>query len=219
MRSRTFISLTGHVTREPELRTTPAGDSVCTIRMGVSERILDRATGEWRDGEPSYYDISCWRKLSENVAHSLKKGDMITVHGRCRIKTWVDRNNNPRTQLEITADSVGHEIAFGWSAFNRNTRPRDVEEASGLGEADRQDLGAFGDTAFPDADRNPFDDDYASGGFAAPDDLSGLAGLGDAARADDLAGPAAPPPPGNGPEAGAPEAADGQRLEDAAVPA
>jgi single-strand DNA-binding protein len=138
-----YIKLTGFVTKEPELRTSTKGDAVCTIRLGVTDRFLHRETGEWRESEPSYYDVTCWRRLAENVVFSLRKGERITIHGTCRNKVWVDRNNNPRVELEITANSVGHDMLFSISRALRAAGPQQRPgEGPDGGEASRQGLEA-----------------------------------------------------------------------------
>jgi single-strand DNA-binding protein len=223
MKHKTFIKMTGFVTKEPDLRRSTSGYPVCTIRMGVSDRFLDRSTGEWRDDEPSYYDVTCWRRLAENVTFSLRKGDIITIHGTFRVKTWVDRNNNPRHELDITADAVAHEMAFGTSRYLRTGRQQGAEEREGQAEANRQDLdpasAGFGAGTDDFGSGDHLEDSPFPGDEFADTDLmigaSGDAGTSGEANVLDSVGP---PPPDGAPEAGAPEVAEEQRPEDAAVP-
>jgi single-strand DNA-binding protein len=153
------ITLSGYVTAEPTLVKTSAGTSRTRIRVGSTPRRLDRQTGEWSDGETSYYNVVCWRKLAENVANSLRKGDMILVRGRFRTRTWVDDQQRTRVEIEVDADSVGHDMSFGWSHFNRGVHVSpSVARALAQGEAVRQDMG-------PDPDL-PEDTEFTGG----PDD-------------------------------------------------
>jgi single-strand DNA-binding protein len=212
-----YIKLTGFVTKEPELRTSTKGDAVCTIRLGVTDRYLDRESGEWRESEASYYDVTCWRRLAENVVFSLRKGERITIHGTCRNKVWVDRNNNPRVELEITANSVGHEMLFG---ISRAFRPAGPQQRSGEGqdggEASRQGLEAGqeyepGQGLDPDAGFGA--DQYGTGPF---DDAAGFSGYGGTDEEDKNGAeeaPAAPPAPGEEPGTGT----DGERLKETAM--
>jgi len=157
-----YITLTGYVTAEPKLgKTTTTGTPVTRIRVGSTPRRLDRQTGEWRDGETSYYDVVCWRKLAENVAGSLRKGDMILVRGRFHTRTWVDDQQRTRVQIEVDADSVGHDMSFGWSHFNRGVHMSpSVARGIAEGEARRQGMGPDADADFPSG---PDDyDDYAN---------------------------------------------------------
>lgn len=152
-----YIVMTGFVTSEPKLGHTKATNTPVTrIRVGSTPRRLDRTTGEWQDGETSYYNVKCWRKLAVNVSACLRKGDMIVVRGKFRTRTWVDDQQHTRVELEIEADSVGHDMAFGWSHFNRGVHvPPGTARAMADGEAIRQEMA-------PDPD---FDEDveYAEG--------------------------------------------------------
>jgi single-strand DNA-binding protein len=137
-----YIVMTGYVTAEPKLgHTKSAGTPVIKIRVGSTPRWLDRSTGAWQDGETSYYNVKCWRKLAENVAGSLRKGDMIIVRGKFHTRTWVDDQQRTRVELEIEADSVGHDMSFGWSHFNRGVHvPAGAARAMANGEAARQEI-------------------------------------------------------------------------------
>ena len=137
-----YIVMTGFVTAEPKLGQTKGTNTPVTkIRVGSTPRWLDRSTGEWRDGETSYFNVKCWRKLAVNVKACLRKGDMIVVRGKFRTRTWVDDQQHTRTELEIEADSVGHDMAFGWSHFNRGVHtPPGTARAIAEGEAVRQDM-------------------------------------------------------------------------------
>jgi len=113
------ITVRGYVTAEPRLWQTAKAHSVASVRVGSTPRRLNRETGEWEDGETSYYSVKCWRRLAENVHGSLRKGDMIIVRGKVYTRTWLDDQQHPRTEVQIEADSIGHDLSFGWSRFNR----------------------------------------------------------------------------------------------------
>ena len=141
------ITVRGYVTAEPRLwQTAKAHSSVASVRVGSTPRRLNRETGEWEDGETSYYTVKCWRRLAENVHGSLRKGDMIIVRGKIYTRTWLDDQQHPRTEVQIEADSIGHDLSFGWSRFNRGVHvPPGVKRGVDEGEAIRHDMA-------PDAD-------------------------------------------------------------------
>ena len=141
------ITVRGYVTAEPRLwQTAKAHSSVASVRVGSTPRRLNRETGEWEDGETSYYTVKCWRRLEENVHGSLRKGDMIIVRGKIYTRTWLDDQQHPRTEVQIEADSIGHDLSFGWSRFNRGVHvPPGVKRGVDEGEAIRHDMA-------PDAD-------------------------------------------------------------------
>jgi single-strand DNA-binding protein len=177
------ITVRGYVTAEPKMRQrTPEQVPVATIRVGSTPRKLNRETGEWQDGETSYYSVTCWRKLAENVHGSLRKGDMVIVRGKVSTRSWLDDQQRVRMEVEIEADSVGHDLAFGWSRFNRGLHtPPSVREGLANGEAIRQGMA-------PDPDL-PDEDQFAEGQFAedqfAEDELSSGGGAGDPLSAQD----------------------------------
>jgi single-strand DNA-binding protein len=228
MSNPTYVKLTGWVTRDPELRKTNENQtSVCTIRVGTANRWPDRTTGEWREGPASYFDVVCWRALADNVAASLRKGHMVTIHGTFRNRIWTDKDNTLRTSLEITASSVGHELTFGWSHFNRTQRAlsRAAEELA-EGESSRGlDSGqGFASGQDPDSgqdDENPFDPgqypDAAPADLAAYGPGNGQGGLPGGEPAGERVFGAGDE--GGADDAGTAEAAEGEpRLEEVAVP-
>jgi single-strand DNA-binding protein len=152
------ITLRGYLTAEPKLRQkTPEAPPVTEIRVGSTPRRLNRETGEWQDAPTSYYTVKCWRRLAINAVSSLHKGDMVVVRGRFYMNHWVDSEQRPRAALEIEADSLGHDLAYGWSHFLRGTRPQ-PGSADGVnaGEMARQDIGS--------SDADDRDAEYFAGG-------------------------------------------------------
>jgi single-strand DNA-binding protein len=137
------ITLRGYLTQEPKLyQRTPEAVPVTEIRVGSTPRRLNRETGEWQEAPASYYTVKCWRRLAINAASSLHKGDTVIIRGRFYTNTWVDSQQQTRTKLEIEADSLGHDLAYGWSHFLRGVRQQSRENAGGDGgEAARQDTG------------------------------------------------------------------------------
>lgn len=136
------ITLRGYLTAEPKFyQKTPQAIPVTEIRVGCTPRRLNRETGEWYDLPTSYYRVKCWRRLAINTASSLKKGDPVLIRGHFYMSTWVDNQQRPRSALEIEADTIGHDLAHGWSHFLRGTRSSG-NSAADSGEMARQDTGA-----------------------------------------------------------------------------
>lgn len=134
------ITLRGYLTAEPTLhQKTATATPVTEIRVGSTPRRLNRETGEWQDLPTSYYRVKCWRRLAVNVVSSLHKGDMVVVRGRFYMTNWVDNQQRPRATLEIEADSLGHDLAYGWSHFLHGTRPSGSRAGVDTGETARQD--------------------------------------------------------------------------------
>src|ERR671936_633324 len=68
------VVIVGNLTRDPELRYTPNGSALVKFGVAVSRRYKDEATGQWKDAETSFFDVTAWRQLAENVAESLNQG-------------------------------------------------------------------------------------------------------------------------------------------------
>src|SRR5437868_14682392 len=98
------VVLTGNLTRDPELRSTPSGTSVCSLRIACNTRRKD-ASGEWVD-KPNYFDVTVWGAQGENCATYLSKGRPVAVDGRLEWREWEDQQGNKRQSVEIVADTV-----------------------------------------------------------------------------------------------------------------
>jgi single-strand DNA-binding protein len=98
------VVLTGNLTRDPELRTTPSGMSVCSLRIASNSRRKD-GSGNWVD-KPNYFDVTVWGAQGENCAQYLSKGRPVAVDGRLEWREWDDQSGNKRQAVDIIADSV-----------------------------------------------------------------------------------------------------------------
>ena len=107
------MTLVGYVAQEPSIRTTRTGKTVTDLRVGITPRYLDQATGEWRDAESSYFTVSCWDRLAHHVRASMHKGEPVLVRGKFKTSTYEDKDGRPRTDTRITANTVGHDLSRG----------------------------------------------------------------------------------------------------------
>jgi single-strand DNA-binding protein len=119
-----FVTLVGFVAREPSLRTTKDGRHVADVRIGTTTRMLNKQTGEWVDADTSYYTVTCWRRLADHAKASLHKGEPVLVKGRFRTSSYEDKTGRLRTEVEIVADSVGHDLNRGVANFFRSAASR-----------------------------------------------------------------------------------------------
>ena len=122
------VVLTGNLTRDPELRSTPSGTSVCSLRVACNTRRKD-ASGEWVD-KPNYFDVTIWGRQGENAAQYLEKGRPVAIDGRLEWREWQDKEGNKRQSVDIIADSVqflgGREEGAGGGNGSRFTPQADV---------------------------------------------------------------------------------------------
>ena len=99
------VTLTGNLTRDPELRSTPSGTAVCSMRIACNTRRKDPTSGEWAD-RPGYYDVTVWGAQGENCARFLSKGRPVAVDGRLEWREWQAQDASKREAVEIVADAV-----------------------------------------------------------------------------------------------------------------
>ncbi len=121
-----FVTFQGWVGNDVVHRETAQGH-VANFRVGVTPRIR-RRNGEWVDGQTSWFSVSCWRQLADNVRASVRKGDPVLVHGRLRADVWERTDGQSSVTYVVEALHVGHDLARGTSQFMRSTAPTRPEE-------------------------------------------------------------------------------------------
>jgi single-strand DNA-binding protein len=99
------VIITGNLTRDPELRSTSSGMSVCSMRVACNTRRKDQSTGDWVD-KPNFFDVTVWGAQGENCARFLSKGRPVAIDGRLEWREWQDKEGNTRQSIDIIADAV-----------------------------------------------------------------------------------------------------------------
>lgn len=94
----------GNLTRDPELRTLPSGDSVCSFTIAVNRR--RRSNAEAGQPEADFIRVSAWRQLGETCSRYLAKGRKVAITGSVSASAYVAKDGTARAQLEVTADDV-----------------------------------------------------------------------------------------------------------------
>ena len=120
----THVTITGNLTADPELKFTANGAAVANFRIAVTSRIRDGDA--WRDGETSFFRVTCWRALAEHVTDSLGKGDRAVVVGRLKSRSWETPEGEQRSVVEVEADEVAPSLKW---ATARPERARNTERA------------------------------------------------------------------------------------------
>jgi single-strand DNA-binding protein len=162
------VSLTGYVATQPSFWTTTSGATKVSMRVAWTPRHIDRTTGEWTDGHTSYVTVICWRKLADNVALCIRKGDPVVVKGRLSVRPY-EKDGTTRIVVEVDASSIGHDMSKGAAHFQRTKR------APGETAADQLTNG-FGASGLPGDDGFRQGDD----GFRQGDDTADPGGSGTA---------------------------------------
>jgi single-strand DNA-binding protein len=98
------VVMTGNLTRDPELRSTTSGLSVCKLRIAVNTRRKNNQTGDWEE-KPNFFDVTVFGGQGENCSRYLAKGRPVAIDGRLEWREW-EQDGIKRQAVDIIADSV-----------------------------------------------------------------------------------------------------------------
>ena len=121
----TNVTITGNLTREPELRFTPSGTAVANLGVAENHRRRNEA-GKWVDGEPTYWRVAVWGEQAEHVAESLEQGHLVVVVGRTGTRVWTPTDGpkagEEQRSLEVVADTVAPSLRWATAKVTKATR-------------------------------------------------------------------------------------------------
>jgi len=145
----TSTTVTGNLTRDPEIRYTREGHASTVLGLAVNRRWENRETKEWEEST-SFFDVVCWRELAENTALSLTRGMRVMVTGRLEQRSWETEEGERRSKVEIVAEEIGPSLRFATAEVQRAERRSggrpagDVDGLNGQREGDPADAAADG---------------------------------------------------------------------------
>jgi len=94
----------GNLTRDPEMRTIPSGQTVCNFGMATNRSWTDQSGVKQTAVE--YHNIVAWRKLAEIIGQYLKKGSLVMIEGRLQTRSWQAQDGTNRYRTEIVAENM-----------------------------------------------------------------------------------------------------------------
>ncbi len=144
------ITITGNLTRDPELRFTPSGVAKAQLGVAVNRRWRNRQTGEWEE-DTSFFNVICWRDMAENVGESLSQGARVIVTGRLDQRTWETEQGDRRSVIEIVADEIGPSLRWATTEIHKTNRRTAEPVGAGTGAG-----GGSGSGGTNDKDEEPF---------------------------------------------------------------
>jgi single-strand DNA-binding protein len=98
------VILVGNLGKDAELRYTPGGTAVATLRLATTDRFKDK-DGQWKD-QTEWHTVVIWDKTAESLAEYLRKGKQIYVEGRLQTRSWDDREGKKRYTTEVRGDRI-----------------------------------------------------------------------------------------------------------------
>jgi single-strand DNA-binding protein len=118
----TTITVVGNLTDDPELRFTPSGAGVANFTIASTPRFLDKASGEWKDGEALFMRCNIWRDAAEHVAESLRRGMRVIATGRLRQRSYETKEGEKRTVIELEVDEIGPSLRYATANVEKMAR-------------------------------------------------------------------------------------------------
>lgn len=126
-RSVNQVILLGNLTRDPELRQIPSGQSVCSFSLALNRSYKD-ASGEWQEAT-DYIDVTAWAALGERVAQYLSKGRRCLVQGRLQSRSW-EQDGQKRSKVEVNASDVTFLDSPGGGASSDDSGASQTSDAA-----------------------------------------------------------------------------------------
>jgi single-strand DNA-binding protein len=116
------VDLVGNTTRDVEMRYTPGGMSIASFGLAVNRRVQNKSNQEWED-KTSFFDVTCFGSLADNVGDTVGKGTRVLVTGRLEQESWDDKNSgDKRSKVVVIADEVGPSLRWATADVKRNER-------------------------------------------------------------------------------------------------
>lgn len=143
------VTVTGNLTRDPELRFTASGQARTLFGIAVNRSWRNRQTQEWEEAT-SFFNIVAWGEMGENAAQSLAKGTRVIVTGRLEQRSWETDNNEKRSIVEIVADDIAPSLRFATAEITKTERRGGGDFSGGGGASSRPVDNAPPDTSYPD---------------------------------------------------------------------
>ena len=111
------VTVVGNVTRDPELRFAQSGMAIASFGVAWNRRRQDQ------EDDVSFFDVTCFRQLAENVSESVRKGARVVIYGTLQQRSWETEGGDRRSKVEILADDVAPSLRWATAAVTKNERP------------------------------------------------------------------------------------------------
>ncbi len=122
------VTIVGNITRDPELRFTAGGKGIASFGLAVNRRW--QQNGEWQE-KVSFFNVTAWDSLGENIAASLTKGTRVIVTGRLEQREYETKEGEKRNVVEIVADEIGPSLRWARAEVERISRDGGASTSGG----------------------------------------------------------------------------------------
>jgi single-strand DNA-binding protein len=148
------LSVVGYVASEPQFSRVGNGIPKLTMKVAWTTRRIESATGEWVDGNTSFVRVTCWRRLAENLATCLRKGEPVMLRGRLDVRPFTGKDGIRRISVDVDASYLGYDLTRGVAGFRRvwETTGKTAEEAAAAENGAAVDSGGNSGGGFADGE-------------------------------------------------------------------
>lgn len=147
------VMIIGRLTRDPELRSTPNGASVCQLGLATNFVYTNQQSGQ-KVEQVEYHNVVLWRKLAEIANQYLKKGRRVYIEGRLQTRSWDGKDGVKRSRTEIVADNMIMLDGGQGAGSMRDSSPANQADEQQLAEEElptiQQDSNASEDVSVED---------------------------------------------------------------------
>jgi len=116
------VILIGRLTNDPETRTIPSGQMVCSFGLATNRVWTNQETRQ-KEEKTEFHNIVLWRRLAEIASQYLTKGSLVLIEGRIQTRSWEDQSGNKRYRTEI----IGENIQLGPRTFSQNSQKQNYQ--------------------------------------------------------------------------------------------
>lgn len=150
------VALMGRLVRDPELKTTQSGNSVCTFSIAV-----DRSyTAKDEERKADFFTITAWRQTAEFICKYFQKGSLIAIEGSLQTRQYQDKSGNNRTATEVLASRVSFagSKASNWASVQSSGQQTEnyAQNANASQNASQTASGSDDFSVIDDGDDFPF---------------------------------------------------------------
>ncbi len=146
------VVLTGNLTRDPEVRSTGNGLTICKLGIAVNTRRKNGQTGTWEE-KPNYFRVTVFGAQAENCGQYLKKGRPVAIDGRLEWSQWEPEPGQKRESIDIIADTVqflgGRDDAGNGNGFSSSVSAAETDVPIDTGDFETAPVGAGSDDDIP----------------------------------------------------------------------
>ncbi len=148
------VVLTGNLTRDPEVRSTPGGLAICKLGVACNTRKKNNSTGAWEE-KPNYFRVTVFGAQAENCDKYLRKGRAVAIDGRLEWSQWETGEGQKRESVDIIADTVqflgGRDDAGGGNGngFSSSAPATESDVPIDTGDFETAPVGAGADDDIP----------------------------------------------------------------------